>query len=415
MSWQRTKYPGIYVRHGRVKDRNGDAVECPGATGGRCRCRRSYRIRYRDENGKPRWSRVMHAEAEARNWQTDRRRGAGMQATEETFAELWDRWLRGARSGAIAKRGGGRGEPYASRTLDLYEANMNRDVLSAYGGRAAASLTAQDWQLFIEALHRGDDRAVPLARNSLQVIMAALGAVYRWACAPTRGYLPANTIRGLEMPARDEQTRDRIAPPAEARQLLDVLANSEKCHPCDVVDFGLALYGGMRNCEREPLVWEWVDLDGRRLRIRKSKTKAGIRTVPIIDVLRPILRNEWLRQGKPATGRVVRGPQGGPVSYQKQSRRAKKAWEAAGLERITPHECRHTFASYLIASGLNAKAVTVLLGHSSIQITFDRYGHLFPGHEDEAADRLNAYMLAAVPNRVTKKPRQRRRSAKSAT
>jgi hypothetical protein len=46
--------------------------------------------------------------------------------------------------------------------------------------------------------------------------------------------------------------------------------------------------------------------------------------------------------------------------------------------------------------GVNAKAVTVLLGHSSIQITFDRYGHLFPGHEDEAAERLDAYMAAAV-------------------
>ena len=60
------------------------------------------------------------------------------------------------------------------------------------------------------------------------------------------------------------------------------------------------------------------------------------------------------------------------------------------LDRITPHECRHTFASYLIASGLNAKAVTTLMGHSSIQITFDRYGHLFPGHEDEAAEGLDA-------------------------
>ncbi len=112
--------------------------------------------------------------------------------------------------------------------------------------------------------------------------------------------------------------------------------------------------------------------------MRKSKTKAGIRTLPIIKALRPILRREWLRQGKPTTGRVVRGPMGGAVEYNKQAKRVRKAWAAAEMERITPHEGRHTFASYLIASGLNAKAVTVLMGHSSIQITFDRYGHLFP-------------------------------------
>jgi hypothetical protein len=41
------------------------------------------------------------------------------------------------------------------------------------------------------------------------------------------------------------------------------------------------------------------------------------------------------------------------------------------------------------------------MGHSSIQNTFDRYGHLFPGHEDEAAARLDAYLAAAVTTSVT--------------
>ncbi len=74
------------------------------------------------------------------------------------------------------------------------------------------------------------------------------------------------------------------------------------------------------------------------------------------------------------------------------STRAAKAWNAAGLARIGLHEARHTFASYLIASGLSAKAVTVLIGHSSIATTFDRYGHLFPGHEHEARGLLDAYL-----------------------
>jgi integrase len=399
MKWRRTKYPGIQVRHSRVKDRNGDSVPCPGDAGGRCRCRRSYRVRYRDERGKPRWSRVMYSEAEARNWQTDRRRGGGAPASEETLADLWERWLAAARSGAIAKRGG---EAYATRTLDLYEANIERHVLGEYGDRTAATLSAQDWQLLIDALRRGSDERPPLARNSLQVIMSALGALYRWACAPTRAYLPANTVRGLEMPARDEKGRDRIAPPHEAQLLLGALEHAKNCYPCDELDFALALYAGLRNCEREPLDWRWVDFERGRLHVRKSKTRAGIRTLPIIKALRPILRCEWLRQGKPSTGRVLRGPKGGAVDYKKQCARVAKAWAAAELERITPHEGRHTFASYLIASGLNAKAVTVLMGHSSIQITFDRYGHLFQGHEDEAAERLDSYIAAAVTTGVTK-------------
>lgn len=46
----------------------------------------------------------------------------------------------------------------------------------------------------------------------------------------------------------------------------------------------------------------------------------------------------------------------------------------------------------LIAAGVNAKAISTYLGHSSIQITFDFYGHLMPGNEAEAASLLDAYL-----------------------
>ena len=61
------------------------------------------------------------------------------------------------------------------------------------------------------------------------------------------------------------------------------------------------------------------------------------------------------------------------------------------LQPIT-HECRHTFASLMIAAGVNAKALSTFMGHSSITITMDRYGHLMPGSENEAASLLNAYL-----------------------
>jgi integrase len=56
-----------------------------------------------------------------------------------------------------------------------------------------------------------------------------------------------------------------------------------------------------------------------------------------------------------------------------------------GLEPIGLHECRHTFASLMIAAGVNAKALSTYMGHANIAITLDRYGHLMPGNEDEAA------------------------------
>jgi len=59
---------------------------------------------------------------------------------------------------------------------------------------------------------------------------------------------------------------------------------------------------------------------------------------------------------------------------------------------ITLHECRYTFASLMIAAGVNPKALQTFMGDSSITVTLDRYGHLFPGSESDAALVLDAYL-----------------------
>jgi len=48
----------------------------------------------------------------------------------------------------------------------------------------------------------------------------------------------------------------------------------------------------------------------------------------------------------------------------------------------------------MIAAGVNAKALSTFMGHANISITLDRYGHLMPGSEAEAADLLDAYLAA---------------------
>jgi integrase len=60
------------------------------------------------------------------------------------------------------------------------------------------------------------------------------------------------------------------------------------------------------------------------------------------------------------------------------------------------HEARHTFASLMIAAKVNAKALSTYMGHATISITLDRYGHLLPGNESEAAELLDAYLRAEM-------------------
>ncbi|MBA2484627.1 MAG: tyrosine-type recombinase/integrase [Nitrospira sp.] len=63
--------------------------------------------------------------------------------------------------------------------------------------------------------------------------------------------------------------------------------------------------------------------------------------------------------------------------------------QKAGIRRLNLHSTRHTYASRLISNGENLKYIQEQLGHASITITCDTYGHLIPGGNRQAVDRLD--------------------------
>jgi integrase len=81
--------------------------------------------------------------------------------------------------------------------------------------------------------------------------------------------------------------------------------------------------------------------------------------------------------------------------------KARETDPEASFAKIGLHECRRTFASLMIAADVNAKALSTYMGHSSITITLDRYGHLMPGNENEAAKLLDAYLDSATTPRAS--------------
>ena len=66
-----------------------------------------------------------------------------------------------------------------------------------------------------------------------------------------------------------------------------------------------------------------------------------------------------------------------------------------GLPNVRFHDTRHTSASLMLAAGVHPKIVSERLGHSSIAITLDRYSHVIPGLQAEAADRLGVMILGS--------------------
>jgi integrase len=84
-----------------------------------------------------------------------------------------------------------------------------------------------------------------------------------------------------------------------------------------------------------------------------------------------------------------------PLAHGAADQAVARPVDKAGLTPLGLHEARHTAASLFIAAGLNAKTVATYLGHANIAVTFDRYGHLFPGSEDEARRLLDTYLEGA--------------------
>ena len=127
----------------------------------------------------------------------------------------------------------------------------------------------------------------------------------------------------------------------------------------------------------------FADVAAREIRVRaawddeegeiEAKSKAGRRTLPILAVLAPELAAHKLRTGRDGHALVFGTTPEMPFEPSTVRRRALKAWREAKVESIGLHEARHTFASLLIAAGVNAKAIMEFMGHATIAMTFDRY------------------------------------------
>jgi integrase len=126
------------------------------------------------------------------------------------------------------------------------------------------------------------------------------------------------------------------------------------------------------------------------------KTRTSRRTTPMPAVLLDLLRDRRERGGEAAADALVFADSDGtPFHAASLYRRADRAWAKAGLtDRLRLHQARHTYASFMIAAGVNAKALSTFMGHSSIKVTFDLYGHLMPGTEAEAAALLDTFLDA---------------------
>jgi integrase len=238
-----------------------------------------------------------------------------------------------------------------------------------------------------------------MAPTTARFALGLLNQVCRHALR--RGWLAVNPVTLLETgerPRGDAQTVAILQGPHLAR-LLD---HSNRYRPI----FELLAYTGLRISEALGLRWSDVDFERGVLRIRQQlgpdrvpkrlKTKAAEREVILAAPIVALLRKQQSAWPERCGDNLVFCTRNGlPYHHSHIGEEFRAAVNRAGLQhndRLSLHSLRHSYASMLIAAGLNVVFVSRQLGHANSSITLSVYAHLFAAaeHADTARTAIEA-------------------------
>jgi integrase len=356
-------------------------------------------VAYTDQAGKRRiksFDRKRDADAYHASVATDLKSGVHVPDSQSiTVAEAGRLWLKSCEAAGLERS-----------TVDYYRQHLELHIIPLIGAVKLSRLTAPMVRAFEDKLAL--DRSPAMVRKA----RGSLGAIL--ADAQERGLVGQNVVRAVRARRRGKEARaDRrqngrlkvgvdIPSPDEIRAIVAHLEG--RWRPLLLT----AIFTGLRASELRGLRWADINLANGELHVRqradcfnaigRPKSEAGERTVPLLPMLVSALR-EWKLAGpKSALDLVFPNGAGNVESHQNIVQRGLQPAEvAAGVvteagEAKYPglHALRHFYASWCINRRVDGglelplKLVQARLGHASIQMTADCYGHLFPRGDDRA-------------------------------
>ena len=280
-------------------------------------------------------------------------------------------------------------------TLERYEGIIRRQIVPYLGDVELAALTSQQ----IEAME-SDLLRSGLAAGTVRNTHTILSSAYKEAVR--QGETDLNPVASVTPPVKRHR---RIIPPAVAAvQALLRVAREEKhtLYPF----LHLLTYTGMRRGEALALRWANVNLDGGYLTVVEAavktrtqgmmltepKSRHSHRTIDLDDETINVLgqhRSRQTQDGQPATdpaALVFPGRRKGFMAVSNLQRQLKRLAQFAGDDTITFHSLRHFHATLALQQHQNPVVVSKRLGHASVSMTLDIYGHTIPGWQRTAAE-----------------------------
>jgi integrase len=282
-----------------------------------------------------------------------------------------------------------------------YERILKTHLLPVFANRPVVSIELIDIRRFM-----AEKQAAGQAAKSLQKIRLVLRQVLE--LARVSGAIKTNPCDGLRLPRAVQMepvflSADQIEALARATRppydLLVRVVAATGLRPSEVC--GLRV--GKVNILRSTLeISEALTVVGGKTEVGPTKTYAR-RSVGVPRSLSGDLaahlagRAETVGRQLDPDDYVFTAPRGGPLRRDLLFKRfLRPAIEAAGLpSALRLHDLRHSCAALLIELGAHPKAIQERLGHSSITVTMDVYGHLFPALNEALTDRLNEVFVDA--------------------
>lgn len=314
-------------------------------------------------------------------------------AKNTTVATFLEGWLRDTLHATVA-----------ATTEQQYGDVVRLYIVPHVGRKRLRSLAPGDVSKMVRDL-----AAAGRSPNTQRLARTILRRALRWA--EHEGLVTRNAA-AISYGPRVPQPEGRTLTPDEARAFLASVAG----HPLEAA-WVVMLATGLRRGELLALTWSDVKLDGApALTVRRSlkrlrgvglvadepKTSGSRRTLRLPLIAATALRDHRHRQREDqrhagelwepeplGLDLIYRTPAGTAVDPDNFRQTTYAVTTAAGLGRWSPHEMRHSAASLLIAQGVPLKTISETLGHASIRITADVYGHLLADARSQAADAMD--------------------------
>ncbi len=285
-------------------------------------------------------------------------------------------------------------------TYERYSFTLRQYVFPKIGSKPLDQITRGDVRdLLLTAKRKNGD---PLARSTIALIKDVVSGVI--AHAIDDELVGVNPALGLIKRLQLERDKRSAMDPFSHQEVKLFLEKCMELYPEYYAFFLCAFRTGMRMGELLALQWGDVDWNSKFIRVERSyklgristpKTGKG-RRVDMSDHLCETLRGlhtqakkDGFRMGLGEAVEVIFHRDGSPMEQNFIRRIFKRILRKAGLREIRFHDMRHTYASLLLSDGVTPVYVKEQLGHSSIQMTVDIYGHLIPSSNRGAVNRLD--------------------------